>query len=37
MRCIAWGKPTKIASPIRKWPMFSSAICGMAAIGLTVA
>jgi hypothetical protein len=29
-------RPTKIASPIRKWPMLSSAISGMAATGLTV-
>ena len=37
MRAMAAGRPMKIASPIRKWPMFSSAISGMAAIGLTVA
>ncbi len=26
------ARPTKIASPMRKWPMLSSAICGNAAI-----
>src|SRR5271166_312401 len=26
------ARPTKIASPIRKWPMLSSTICGRAAI-----
>ena len=30
------SSPVKIASPIRKWPMLSSAICGMAAIGMTL-
>ena len=29
-------RPRKIASPIRKWPIFSSAISGMAATGFTV-
>ena len=27
------ASPPKIASPIRKWPMLSSASCGIAAIG----
>ena len=30
----AWPRPTKIASPIRKWPMLSSATSGMAATAL---
>ena len=36
IRRIASARPTKIASPIRKWPMLSSATCGMAAMGFTV-
>src|SRR5215208_6607979 len=28
--------PVKIASPIRKWPMLSSASCGTAATGTTL-
>jgi hypothetical protein len=36
MRRIAGSRPVKIASPIRKWPIFSSASSGMAAIGPTV-
>ena len=32
---IAGSSPTKIASPIRKWPMLSSRTLGMAAIGPT--
>ena len=28
--------PTKIASPIRKWPMLSSTTCGIAATGTTL-
>src|SRR5205814_3354686 len=30
------SRPVKIASPIRKWPMLSSASCGMAATGTTL-
>src|SRR5438309_5137784 len=30
------SRPQKIASPIRKWPMFSSRTCGMAATGWTL-
>src|SRR6185295_12545981 len=30
------SRPVKIASPTRKWPMFNSASCGMAAIGATL-
>ena len=33
---MAWGSPTKTASPIRKCPMFSSATSGSAAMGPTV-
>src|SRR5580698_924134 len=32
IRRIAGSRPVKIASPIRKWPMFSSASSGMAAM-----
>src|SRR5690606_21536 len=30
------SRPTKIASPTRKWPIFNSRVGGSAAIGLTV-
>jgi hypothetical protein len=30
------SSPSKIASPIRKWPMLSSASCGIAAMGWTL-
>ncbi len=33
IRATLASSPVKIASPIRKWPMLSSASCGMAAIG----
>ena len=33
---MAGVRPRKIASPIRKWPMFSSTTCGIAAMGATV-
>ena len=33
---MAWSSPTKTDSAIRKWPMFSSRICGRAAMGATV-
>src|SRR4051812_10618309 len=36
IRSMAGARPTKMASPIRKWPMLSSAISGRAAIALTV-
>ena len=36
IRETAAGSPMKTASPMRKWPMLSSRICGMAAIGETV-
>src|SRR5262249_40042465 len=36
IRRMASSRPTKIGSPIRKWPILSSATCGMAAIGATV-
>ena len=36
MRLMASGKPIMIASPTRKWPMLSSRIVGIAAIGPTV-
>src|SRR5262249_54089318 len=36
MMAMLSARPMKIASPIRKWPMLSSAISGMRAIGLTV-
>src|SRR5579871_2625014 len=36
MRRMAASNPVKIASPIRKWPMLSSASSGMAAMAPTV-
>src|SRR6478672_4166822 len=30
------SRPVKMASPMRKWPMLSSATCGMAATGRTL-
>ena len=36
IRRMAASRPVKIASPIRKWPMLSSASSGMAATGVTV-
>ncbi len=36
MRRMAGSRPVKIASPIRKWPMFSSITSGIAATGRTV-
>src|SRR5690606_20911698 len=33
MRRVDAGRPAKIASPTRKWPMLSSTTSGMAAIG----
>src|SRR5882672_678085 len=36
MRRMALSRPPKIASPTRKWPMFSSAMVAMAATGPTV-
>src|SRR5690606_25171908 len=36
MRRMALSSPEKIASPTRKWPIFSSTIVGIAAIGPTV-
>src|SRR4051812_21057781 len=30
------SRPVKIASPTRKWPMLSSTICGIAAMGTTL-
>ena len=36
IRRMAGSRPVKIASPIRKWPMLSSAIWGIAATGATV-
>src|SRR5262249_30170044 len=38
-RRISWtalGRPVNTASPIRKWPMLSCMISGIAAIGATV-
>src|SRR5690606_35100699 len=37
MRRMAASRPTKTASPIRKWPMFSSTISGMASTEPAVA
>src|SRR5690606_16159408 len=37
IRRMAASSPTKTASPIRKWPMFSSTISGMARIDPAVA
>lgn len=36
MRAMAAGRPMKIDSPIRKWPIFSSRTSGIAAMGETV-
>ena len=36
VRATAPGKPSKIAAPIRKWPMLTSTTCGMAAMPITL-